>query len=116
MIDLSDGLAQDLPRMCAASRVGAVVSQAALPVDPEAGALFGRGDAVRLALSGGEDYELLFTARPGHEPLIAALSRRLRLPIRRIGQILPQRAGIRTVDNGGHYRPLPAGGFDHFRR
>lgn len=116
MIDLSDGLAQDLPRMCAASRVGAVVTQAALPVDPVADSLFGRDDAMRLALSGGEDYELLFTARPGHEPLIAALSRRLRLSIRCIGQILPQQAGIRTVDNGGHYRPLPAGGFDHFRR
>jgi thiamine-monophosphate kinase len=116
MIDLSDGLAQDLPRLCAASRAGAVVSQAALPVDPVANVLFGPREAMRLALCGGEDYELLFTARPGCEPLIAALSRRLHLPIRHIGQILPQRSGIRTVDSAGCYRSLPTAGFEHFRR
>jgi thiamine-monophosphate kinase len=116
MIDLSDGLAQDLPRLCGASRVGAVVSQSALPVDRVVTDLFEPGRALQLALCGGEDYELLFTARPGCEPLVAALSRRLRLPISRIGQILPPRAGIRTVDGEGRYRSLPAGGFRHFRR
>jgi len=115
MIDLSDGLARDLSRLCAASGVGVVVSQPALPVDPLAITLFGRDEAMRLALCGGEDYELLFTARPGCEPLVAGLSRRLSLPIRRIGQILPRRAGIRTVDTEGRYSPLPAGGFEHFR-
>jgi thiamine-monophosphate kinase len=116
MIDLSDGMAQDLPRLCAASGVGAIVSQAALPIDPLATTLCGPGGAMRLALSGGEDYELMFTARPDCEPLVAALARRLRLPIHRVGQILPRRAGIRTVDQGGQYASLPAGGFEHFRR
>jgi thiamine-monophosphate kinase len=116
MIDLSDGLTQDLPRLCRASGTGAVVLQAALPIAPAAGTLFGPDGAMRLALCGGEDYELLFTARPECEPLIAALSRRLRLPISRIGQMLPRRQGIRTVDAAGRYRPLPPGGFEHFRR
>lgn len=116
MIDLSDGMAQDLPRLCNASGVGAVVSLAALPVDPLAATLCGAGDALRLALCGGEDYELMFTARPECDPLVAALARRLRLPMHRVGQILPRRAGIRTVDQGGHYASLPAGAFEHFRR
>ena len=116
MIDLSDGLAQDLPRLCAASGVGAVVSLSALPIDRLASALFGPDKALQLALCGGEDYELLFTARPACEPLVTALSRRLGLPIGRIGQILPRRAAIRTVDTKGRYRSLPAGGFEHFRR
>jgi thiamine-monophosphate kinase len=114
MIDLSDGLAQDLPRLCAASRAGALVSLAALPVDEAASGLFGARRGLGMALCGGEDYELLFTARPGCGPLVGALARRLRLPIRRIGQILERRRGIRTIDVDGRYRPLPAAGFRHF--
>jgi thiamine-monophosphate kinase len=116
MIDLSDGLAQDLPRLCAASSVGAVISQSALPIDRLATALFGPDEALHLAQCGGEDYELLFTARPDCDPMVTALARRLNLPIHRIGQILPRRAAIRTVDNKGRYRSLPAGAFEHFPR
>jgi thiamine-monophosphate kinase len=114
MIDLSDGLAADLPRLCAASRAGAVVLETVLPIDPAAVQILGPEGALRAAVTGGEDYELLFTARPGHEPMLAALSRRLRLPVARIGQILPRRTGIRLLGRDGRYRPLPRPQFTHF--
>jgi thiamine-monophosphate kinase len=114
MIDLSDGLAADLPRLCVASRAGAVVLETVLPIDPSALALLGKEGARRAAVSGGEDYELLFTARPQHEAMLAGLSRRLRLQLTRIGQILPRRGGIRLLGRDGRYRPLPPPGFTHF--
>ncbi|HYV84980.1 MAG TPA: thiamine-phosphate kinase [Patescibacteria group bacterium] len=114
MIDLSDGLAADLPRLCAASRAGAVVLEAVLPIDPAAAQLLGPEGARLAAVAGGEDYELLFTARPEHEAMLASLSRRLRLPVARIGQILPRRAGIRLLGRDGRYRTLPRPQFTHF--
>jgi thiamine-monophosphate kinase len=114
MIDLSDGLAADLPRLCAASRAGAVVLETVLPIDPSAAALLGPEGARRAAVAGGEDYELLFTIRAGHEPMLAALARRLRLAVTRIGQILPRRAGIRLLGRDGRYQPLPRPQFTHF--
>jgi thiamine-monophosphate kinase len=116
MIDLSDGLSQDLPRLCRASGKGALLLEAAIPVHPAAVAVLGPGRAFRAAVSGGEDYELLFTARLRHETLLARLARRLRVSLARIGQIRPAREGIRLVGADGHYGPLPRGGFDHFPR
>ncbi|HEX9427361.1 MAG TPA: thiamine-phosphate kinase [Candidatus Polarisedimenticolia bacterium] len=114
MIDLSDGLARDLPRLCGASGRGAVVEEAAIPLSPAAVALLGPSRARRGALQGGEDYELLFAARPGLDPLIGRLARRIGLPIARIGELLPRREGIRLLGTDGRYRPLGRGGFEHF--
>jgi thiamine-monophosphate kinase len=116
MIDLSDGLSQDLPRLCRASRAGAVILASALPIHPAATLLLGRPGDEEAALSGGEDYELLLAVRPDCEPLLAHLARRLRTPISRIGQILPPRAGVRILTREGRYAPLPRGGFEHFPR
>ncbi len=60
-IDISDGLVADLGHVCAASKVGATVRVNAVPVHPLMKEAFGK-DALGLALTGGEDYELLFTA------------------------------------------------------
>ncbi len=116
MIDLSDGLAQDLPRRCAASRAGAVVEESAIPVAPAAAALLGRGPGLRASLVGGEDYELLFAARPEHETQVRRLARRMRLPMSRIGQVVPRRQGVRLLTRAGRYvsfEELP-GRFRHF--
>ncbi|HEX7956276.1 MAG TPA: thiamine-phosphate kinase, partial [Pyrinomonadaceae bacterium] len=65
LIDLSDGLSSDLAHVCRESGVGARVEAASLPVDPLlARAGVGADEALRLALDGGEDFELLFTASP----------------------------------------------------
>ncbi len=114
MIDLSDGLAQDLPRLCRASGRGAIVLEAAIPVATAAVALLGPARARRVALVGGEDYELLFAARPGLDALIGRLARRLGLPITRIGEVLPRRSGLHILTRDGRYRLFGRGGFEHF--
>ncbi len=116
MIDLSDGLAQDLPRLCAASGTGAVVEGAAIPVARPAAAVLGGRAAARAALVGGEDYELLFTARPGHDDQVRRLARRMGLPVSRIGQIVPKRSGVLILTRRGRYVPFEElrGGFRHF--
>ncbi|MDA1298401.1 MAG: thiamine-phosphate kinase [Chloroflexi bacterium] len=60
-MDVSDGLAGDLEKICSASEVGAVINVGSVPAPPELRAEFG-DDATAMALSGGEDYELVFTA------------------------------------------------------
>jgi thiamine-monophosphate kinase len=110
MIDVSDGLLQDLGHLCRASRCGAVLEAAEVPHAFSLRGLPPRR-ALSLALGGGEDYELVFTAPRFRESALCRLDR----GIRRIGTIVRGRA-IRVVDAAG--RPLPpvAAGFDHFSR
>jgi thiamine-monophosphate kinase len=112
-IDVSDGLAADLGHVLEASGVGARVDVAALPRPPGFAAACARAglDPDALALGGGEDYELLFTARPGGDPA-AALARRLGLPVAEVGRI---EAGRRLVLQGRGGRAAPrAPGWRHF--
>jgi thiamine-monophosphate kinase len=68
MIDVSDGLALDLNRLLTASGVGCEIAASAIPIDPEIapalGRLTGSPEPAHLALTGGEDFELLFTLEP----------------------------------------------------
>jgi len=96
-IDLSDGLALDLHRLCLASQVSAAIE--APPRFP--------GATPEQALHGGEDYELLFTVPPRTRvPARFGLT-----PLTRIGRIEKGRAGSVFLDGA----PLPPLGFDHFR-
>jgi thiamine-monophosphate kinase len=116
MIDVSDGLAQDLPRLCAASGTGVVVEEAAIPVSRPATAILGPEAARRAALVGGEDYELLFAARAEHDIHVRRLAHRIRIPMSRIGQMVPKRSGVRLLTRAGRYVPFEdlRGGFRHF--
>jgi thiamine-monophosphate kinase len=112
-MDLSDGLSTDLPRLCAASSVGATIDAAKLPVsrlseNPRLKHL----DAHDLALHGGDDYELLFTvpARKARQ-IPAALHG---LPLTAIGEITKSRA-ILLRDRKGREAPLTNRGWDPFR-
>jgi thiamine-monophosphate kinase len=111
-IDLSDGLAGDLRHVLDRSRVGAVVHYDRLPTDA---ALAGERNPEfekRCVLSGGEDYELLFTAPREASAAVDTLSRELGLPLTRIGCI-EEGAGLLILDSEG--RPIRASGaFDHF--
>ena len=101
-MDLSDGLSIDLARLCEAS--GTIAAIDALPIFP--------GATLEQALHGGEDYELLFTVRPGTR--VPAVFHDI--PLTRIGTMLPgtrREVGKARVLLGG--RPLPALGHDHFR-
>ncbi|MFQ5926784.1 MAG: thiamine-phosphate kinase [Terriglobia bacterium] len=115
MIDVSDGLSSDLHQLCLASRVGARLAAAQIPVARIASRLAEQlGVAsLELALHGGEEYELLFTL-----PARAAqrLPRRLAgVALHRIGTILRGRT-IVLVDAEGRRKPLAARGWDHFAR
>jgi thiamine-monophosphate kinase len=105
MMDLSDGLAADLPRLCARSGVGAEVDPAALPVHP---ALRGRPDPLPWMVSWGDDYELLIAAPPAQDVALSALAARHKVSLTPIGAL--------TVPPGVHLigRPWPAPCFAHF--
>jgi thiamine-monophosphate kinase len=90
-IDISDGLLADLGHILERSRVGAEVDLAAIPLSRHYRAV--AGERMEFALSGGEDYELLFCIRPGHSA--QNLGRRLGIPVHRIGRIVERRRGLR---------------------
>ncbi|HEV2102824.1 MAG TPA: thiamine-phosphate kinase [Candidatus Acidoferrum sp.] len=108
MMDLSDGLSTDLPRLCAASGVGALIEPDRLPA-PQA---MERESARQLALHGGDDYELLFSVPPARVSQLPANFRGLR--ITRIGEITAGR-GVRITGKNGRPEPLRAAGWDPFR-
>ena len=113
MMDLSDGLSTDLPRLCAASGVGADVESGRLPVTQRLSAGRGAGVApLQLALHGGDDYELLFTVRPSHVNMVPRTFRGT--PLTAIGRITEHR-GLVLLKQEGRERQLHPGGWDPFR-
>ena len=114
MIDVSDGLVQDLRHICRASATGAVIYNERLPLSAEYRALAGK-EGTRHALMGGEDYELLFCARRSNRGRIQELSETSRVPISRIG-ICVAGQGVRVLDQTGKGIASGAlGGHDHFK-
>jgi thiamine-monophosphate kinase len=112
MIDVSDGLMQDLGHICEQSHVGAVLRTAAVPLSRMYRRLCGSDD--RLALRGGEDYELLCTVPERNVSTLQRQQARLGCPITDIGRITNGRR-LRLVDANGRTMQLDAGGYDHFR-
>ena len=112
MIDVSDGLAQDLGHICEQSRVGAVVHTHRIPLSAAYRAAPGRHDL--LALHGGEDYELLCTVPERQVKRLERVRARLGCAITWIGEIVAGRR-LRLLASDGHAIRLTAGGFDHFQ-
>ncbi|MDP1768177.1 MAG: thiamine-phosphate kinase [Nitrospirota bacterium] len=116
-IDISDGLSGDLRHICDESHVGMELDLGALPLSPacRAYAAARQLDPVALALTGGEDYELLFTLSPRHQAQAerAAMTHRFRITC--IGIVRPARHGILAVGPEGKKRPLPITSYEHFR-
>ena len=110
-MDVSDGLVADLGHICAASVCGAEIDLAAVPTSPAARQAGERHMLTRL--TGGDDYELLFTAPLKAEAGLRAAARKTGVPVTRIGRIVA-RPGVRVLEPDGAIVPIKGGGWLHF--
>ena len=110
-IDISDGLISDLSHICKASQVSARIEVDRVPIQPAVKANFG-DRALELALSGGEDYELLFT---GSAEVIDKVRMAASCPTTVIGEIIADKPGeVTLVDSKGNPFKLAKAGWEHF--
>ena len=113
-IDVSDGLLADLGHILEASQVGAKIEAAVLPVSPTLQAHALQPLARECILSGGDDYELCFTAPAGRHAELSEIAVRMGLPLTCIGEIVAGR-GCLIHDAAGDALNVETGGYDHFR-
>lgn len=133
MIDVSDGVVLDAVRLSKESRVGLTIEADRLPLSKEM-KKFMDGDpeaekaGLTMALAGGEDYELLFTAKQEDRERIAAIASKMQLRITVIGSVTTTASasddasvegaksspGVRVLDGSGAEVPLERGGYTHF--
>jgi len=118
--DVSDGLAGDLGHILKASSVGASIDArtathltAAGALPSLAGASFDSGTLQQAVLTGGDDYELVFTAPSAARHAVQSASARAHTPVTRIGRIEAQ-PGLRLIGADGQSAPMVARAFDHF--
>lgn len=114
-LDVSDGLMADLAHLCVQSGVGARVDAASMPLSPAAAACLARSPAlIETVLTGGDDYEIVFTARPEAAGTVDSLARASNLRVTRIGKLVDASLGISAVDVNGKALTLAQKGFRHF--
>jgi thiamine-monophosphate kinase len=111
MMDLSDGLAQDVPRLCEASGVGVRLHTGRLPIHEDAWTLSQKDSlpAGFHALADGEDYELLVALDPEAVSAIVNLSE---VPLTAIGEVTAERT-LLLMDEQGQKHPWPKMGWEH---
>ena len=109
-IDISDGLVDDLGKLCKASGVGAMLHANLVPADEHLRRAF-PNDWLPLALSGGEDYELLFTAPP---TIMDEAVSQLDVQVSVIGDIVAEPKVVTVLDEDGKAMELNHMGWDHF--
>ena len=112
-VDVSDGLLADLGHVCARSHVAAHLDVDALPASAALMEVIGEADRIALQASGGDDYELCFTAPADAGADIGAVSAQLGLRITRIGRIVAGE-GVHPVDAKSQPWSSPRRGYDHF--
>jgi thiamine-monophosphate kinase len=115
-MDISDGLSGDLRHICEESHVGVDLDLGALPLSPacRAYAASRRLDPVNLALTGGEDYELLFTVSPQQRPRLERTALKRGFSLTCIGEIRPHHFGIQALCPHGTRHRLANTGYEHF--
>lgn len=113
-MDVSDGLVQDLGHICQASSLAAEIDATAVPLSPAAqAALAADHSLLATILTGGDDYELLFTAPATARPAVEALGRRAGVAVTRIGGMTAG-TGVMVTDGDGQPMVLNQGGWRHF--
>ena len=112
-VDVSDGLLADLGHVCARSHVAARIDVDALPASAALMEVIGEADRIALQASGGDDYELCFTAPADAGADIGAVSAQFGLRITRIGRIVAGE-GVHPVDAKSQPWSSPRRGYDHF--
>ena len=119
MIDLSDGLVQDLSHLCETNRLGANLNEANLPLSQafKKVCLQDGHNPTDLILQGGEDYELLFTIRPEDVKELIKLFLKVDFSISHIGEITDLPGKIILKKKNGRKKSLKLSmGFNHFKR
>jgi len=113
MIDISDGLASELLHICKSSGVGAFIEEAQVPIQEKTynQALAFNFDPITVALSGGEDYELLFTVDSADLEKIQYMN-----DVYIIGDVTPKKDGVFLHTKGGNRHPITAQGWRHFEQ
>ena len=108
-IDISDGLAADLNHILEASNVGATILLSDIPINP----WIKKNQLFDLALSGGDDYQLLFTAPERNRDKILFLNKTPSIKLTRIGKINKEK-NLKIIDQNGKLYKTNKKGFDHF--
>ena len=114
MLDVSDGLLGDLRHILERSGVGADIELDTLPLAELLQYGMDRDTACNACLSGGDDYELLFTAPATHDAAIARLAHTLSLPLTRIGTLNAESGALRLRTAHGETYSPERFGYDHF--
>jgi thiamine-monophosphate kinase len=113
-LDVSDGLVADLGHISETSKVRVVIEAQSVPRSAALHALWGDGpDAIVKALTGGDDYEIAFTASARFERKVMLVSARTGIPVSKIGWVEKGR-GVSLRDGAGEPIEIGAGGWSHF--
>jgi thiamine-monophosphate kinase len=114
-MDVSDGLAGDLAKLCKASGVSAIVNVADIPLSGPAAGLLARGAVgVEAIISGGDDYEILCTIPEDRYTVFLQTARAAAIPVTTIGVVIPGLAAPRFVDREGRELALQRLSYSHF--
>lgn len=115
-IDVSDGLVADLGHVAETSGLAADIDAGRVPLSVAGRAALADDPRVMaVILSGGDDYEIVFTAPPRADAAVARLARRLKLPLTRIGHMTKGKKGaVRVKDQRGRALRLARDGYQHF--
>ncbi|WP_024515476.1 thiamine-phosphate kinase [Bradyrhizobium sp. Tv2a-2] len=114
-MDVSDGLAGDLTKLCAASRVSAVIDVARIPISVAAQSLLTRRAVdIEALISGGDDYEILCTVPEAGTATLAAAAARAGIALTPIGRIVEGTDAPRFLDGEGRELPLARRSYSHF--
>jgi thiamine-monophosphate kinase len=114
-MDVSDGLAGDLAKLCAASRVSAVIDAPSVPLSAAAAALLGRGAVgIDKIVSGGDDYEILCAIPENRFEAFARAAAIAGVAVTSIGTVIAGEADPRFLDGEGNEIALPRLSYSHF--